>query len=236
MSHIRTLSFLPEIFQTATNSQFLRATLDQLVNPPETERLQGYIGSKFGYGVNADDNYVIEPSKVRTDYQLDPGVVFLKTNESTAQDFITYPGIIDALSTEGSVTKDNNKLFTSEFYSWDSFSNLDKLINFNQYYWIPEGPPAVTVASGTIFSETDYTVVPGASGYSISTSSNAGATNPTLSLLRGGTYRFAINQSTQFWIQGVPGVTGLDGNENTRNILGVNNNGASTGYVTLLVS
>ncbi len=53
MAKIRTLNFLPEIFKTDTNAQFLGATLDQLVNPPVTEKLQGYVGSKFGYGVNA---------------------------------------------------------------------------------------------------------------------------------------------------------------------------------------
>ena len=90
MAKIRTINFLPEIFKTDTNAQFLGATLDQLVNPPVTERLQGYVGNKFGYRVNARDNYVIEPTKVRTDYQLDPSVVFLKENESVAKDFITY--------------------------------------------------------------------------------------------------------------------------------------------------
>ena len=47
-TRIRTLNFLPEIFQTPTNSQFLSATLDQIVNPPNTNRIQGYVGSKFG--------------------------------------------------------------------------------------------------------------------------------------------------------------------------------------------
>jgi hypothetical protein len=81
MAKIRTLDFLPEIFQTDTNAQFLGATLDQLVNPPVTEQLQGYVGSKFGYGINARNNYVTEPTKTRTDYQLDPSVVFLKTKQ-----------------------------------------------------------------------------------------------------------------------------------------------------------
>lgn len=94
---IRTLNFLPEIFQTPTNRQFLAATLDQLVNPPVKQTIQGYIGSRVGYGVNANDYYVPEPTKTRTDYQLDPGVVFTKYNQSTAKDFISYPGIIDAL-------------------------------------------------------------------------------------------------------------------------------------------
>ena len=128
-TRIRTLDFLPEIFKTTTNAQFLGATLDQLVGQPNTMKIEGYIGSRFGYGVNANDKYVIEPTKVRTDYQLDPGVVFTKDNDTTAQDFISYPGIIDALKLEGALTADNNRLFNSEFYSWDSFTNHAHPIN-----------------------------------------------------------------------------------------------------------
>ena len=130
MARIRTLQFLPEIFKTSTNAQFLGATLDNLVNNPSTTQMQGYVGSKFGYGVNAKDYYVTEPNATRTDYQLAPGVAFLNENQSTAKDFLSYPELIDALKLSGGVVNDNNRLFNSEFYSWDSFTNLDKLINF----------------------------------------------------------------------------------------------------------
>ena len=112
-TRIRTLNFLPEVFQTPTNAQFLGATLDQLVSQPNTKKIEGFIGSKFGYGINANDYYVTEPTKTRTDYQLSPGVVFTKPNESVAQDFISYPGIIDGLKIEGSVVADNSRLFAS---------------------------------------------------------------------------------------------------------------------------
>jgi hypothetical protein len=209
MARIRTLDFLPEIFQTPSNSEFLAATLDQIVNPPSIERIQGYVGSKLGYGINATNNYVTEPTKIRTDYQLDPAVVFTKTDESVAQDFISYPGMIDALNLQGAVSDNNSRLFESQFYSWDSFTNLDKLINYNQYYWLPFGPPAVAVGSATVFSAQDYIVTDLSNGYNISElGSGAGAVNPTLTLLRGGVYNFSVNQNSQFWIQGEPGVTG----------------------------
>ena len=239
-TRIRTLNFLPEIFQTPTNAQFLAASLDQLVAQPLTKTIEGYVGSKFGYGVNAKDYYVTEPTKVRTDYQLDPGVVFTKTNQSTAQDFISYPGILDALKLEGALTDNNSRLFNSQFYSWDSFTDLDKIINFNQYYWIPEGPEQVVVSSDTVFATNDYLVTDVINGYNIVpiTATETGTTNPTLTLLRGGTYTFAVNQSGQFWIQGAPGVTGYSPtqpNLQTRDVYGVDNNGATIGTVTFTV-
>ena len=238
-TRIRTLNFLPEIFQTTTNSQFLQATLDQLTAQPSTKKIEGYIGSKFGYGVNAKDKYVTEPTKIRTDYQLDPGVVFLKENDTTANDFISYPGIVDALMLEGGITDNNSRLFTSQFYSWDSFTDLDKIINFNQYYWLPEGPERVIVASDIVYNIVNFTVISEPTDYLIYSDINpSGTQNPTLTLLRGGTYTFAVEQSTQFWIQGEPGVTGYsktNSNIQTRDVYGVVNNGATNGEVTFTV-
>jgi hypothetical protein len=236
---IRTLDFLPEIFQTPTNAQFLAATLDQLVAQPSVERIQGYIGTRVGYGINAKDYYVTEPTKVRTDYQLDPGVVFRKTDQDIAQDFISYPGILDALRLEGGITNNNNRLFNSEFYSWDSFTNLDTNVNFHQYYWLPEGLPPVVVTSATAYSSEQYYVIDGTNSYQIATEpTGTSLGNPTLTLLRGGTYTFTVDQTSQFWIQGQPGITGYSitqPNVQTRDVLGVVNNGATAGVVTFTV-
>jgi len=238
-ARIRTLNFLPEVFQTPTNAQFLGATLDQIVDQPNTMQIEGYVGSKFGYGINAKDKYVVEPTKVRTDYQLDPAVVFTKTNTSTAVDFISYPGMVDAVQLNGGITNNNDRLFNSQFYSWDPFVDLDKLINFNQYYWLPTGAPAVTVATDIVYNASEYTVEDLPNGYNISSDVNPdGSTNPSLTLIRGGTYTFTVNQNSPFWIQGKPGVTGYDPSQpnlQTREVYGVENNGAEAGIVTFTV-
>jgi len=106
----RTVDLLPEIFRTETNQQFLAATLDQLTQEPSLIKTQGYVGRRVGPGVNPADNYVVEPTASRTDYQLEPGVVFFRPETTTPEDAITYPGMIDALDLQGANTSREDRL------------------------------------------------------------------------------------------------------------------------------
>jgi hypothetical protein len=132
----RTVDLLPEIFRTGTNRQFLGATLDQLTQEPSFTRTQGFVGRRVGPGVNPADNYVTEPTKVRQDYQLEPGVVFFKEDTNRAIDAITYPGIVDALAVNGANVDRQDRLFQEQYYAWDPFVDLDKFVNYSQYYWL----------------------------------------------------------------------------------------------------
>jgi hypothetical protein len=145
VNQVRSLDFLPEIFQTETNKEFLNATLDVLVSQPDLQRVQGFIGKKYGEGVTASNQYVTESTKTRTDYQFDPAVVFLKESTATASDFIDYPGILDALKAANVPIENQERLFSGDLYSWQSFIDLDKISNFSQYYWLPLGPDAITI-------------------------------------------------------------------------------------------
>ena len=84
MARVRTVDFLPEIFQTPVNRQFLSATLDQLVQEPSFKKTQGYVGRRVGPGVKPEDRYVIEPTASRTNYQLEPGVIQIAEENSKA--------------------------------------------------------------------------------------------------------------------------------------------------------
>jgi hypothetical protein len=192
MAKVRTVDFLPEIFQTPTNKQFLAATLDQLVQEPKFKKTQGYVGRKVGPGVDASDRYVVESTESRTDYQLEPGVIFKKLDSDTVEDAITYPGIGDALATQGAFTDNSDRLYTSEYYTWDPQVNFDKFVNFNQYYWLPGGPASVLVGATKVPLVEDFTVTRQNGVYTVSGYTGS---NPAITLLRGGNYTFNVAQN-----------------------------------------
>jgi len=232
---IRSEDFLPEIFQTPANKQLLRSTLDQLTQNPKLKPTEGYIGRKIGPGVTASDSYVLEPTQTRTDYQLEPGVVQLKTDTSTVENAITYPGIIDSLQMQGANVTRDDRLLQSEHYSFDPMVDFDKFVNFGQYYWVPAGPNSVDVFSNGV-PLTDTFDVTYDDGYNFS--GEAGSL-PTLTLVREGNYVFDVNTGGRnFWIQSVPGTSGVlpqQANQSSRDVLGVSNNGDDVGNVVFNV-
>ena len=236
MATRRTVDLLPEIFRTSTNRQFLGATLDQLTQEPVIKRTQGYVGRRVGPGINPADNYVVEPTATRSDYQLEPGVAFLKPETNTVEDVITYPGMIDALNLQGADTVRQDALFQSEYYAWDPFCDLDKFTNYSQYYWLPQGPDSVDVFGTPIALTDTWEITRGETAY---TFSDLAGNNPVLTLVRGGNYEFNVNQpGFDFWIQAAPGVNGrmpATPNISSRDVLGVVNNGESQGTVTFNV-
>lgn len=234
MATTRTVDFLPPIFQTSTNRQFLSATLDQLVQEPEFKKTQGYVGRRVGPGVNPNDYYVVEPTAERANYQLEPGVVmFAPDTGDHLTDAITYPGINDALARQGALTDNAARLYTSDYYTWDPFINFDKFANYSQYYWLPGGPQSVIVSATTIPTTETFTVTRTDTAYEFSTITG---NNPAITLVRGGNYKFSVNQApNQFWIQSDPGVNGrlpYSPNISSRDVFGVTNNGEDSGIVS----
>ena len=233
MATTRSVDFLPPIFQTTTNRQFLEATLDQLVQNPEFKKTQGYVGRRVGPGVNPNDYYVVEPTATRANYQLEPGVISLIPDTGKVADAITYPGMTDALARQGAFTDNSARLYTSDYYSWDPFINFDKFSNYSQYYWLPGGPQSVIVSPTAIPTTETFDVTRSATGYNFSTMPG---TNPVLTLVRGGNYKFSVNQApNSFWIQSAPGVNGVlpyAPNISSRDVLGVSNNGIDSGVVS----
>lgn len=231
----KTLDFLPSIFRTDTNRKFLGSTLDQLISEPSTRRIDGFVGRRFSPSSLSTDNFKVEPNARRQNYQLEPGVVVEKDGSiDTVSDYID---LINKIEYYGGNVANHDRLFESEFYSFDPFVNLDKLVNYSQYYWLPSGPPTVTISSnvpqytGTVFNF-NITVVDGIRRYAVGSLLD----NPTLYLTRGKTYTFTVPTGSfhrgKLYIQTQSGTDGLNDfltHVSTREILGLTNNGIEIG-------
>ena len=194
MARTRSVDFLPQIFQTPVNKQFLAATLDQMVQEPKFKKTQGFIGRTVGPGVNPNDKYVVEPDKTRQDYQLEPGIVSLEPDTDNIKNVVTYPGINDAIGFQGGDASRPDQLYNSEYYTWDPFIDYDSFVNFSQYFWVPSGPDVVEVTAPTVPTIDNFTVVRANGVY---TFSGVSGTNPVINLVRGGSYNFQVAQNTK---------------------------------------
>lgn len=228
----RTINLLPEIFRTEPNKKFLASTLDQLSRNPEFERVQGFIGRNSAAAFDSRDTYVSEPTTIRQNYQLEPGIVFTDDESEKPRDALTYPGILDALSNNGADVSRHDRLFETDYAAWDPFIDLDKFSNFNRYYWLPAGPDSVDVSATEVPFTADFDVDRKTQSYGLSGLPGA---NPDIVLVRGGTYEFNLNQpGNPFWIQTQPGTAGTLGenpNISSRDVLGVVDNGSDTGTI-----
>ncbi|CAB5214324.1 hypothetical protein UFOVP190_56 [uncultured Caudovirales phage] len=238
MALVNTINFLPQVFQTGTNQRFLGATLDQLVSDSVNVPLNGYIGRRFSPTYRNGDNYVPEPTTLKTNYQLEPSVVVRDKNED-----ITFNGqysdLLQSVVNNNGTSNNHQKLFAEDSYSFDGHFDYDKFINYHNYYWLPNGPAAVEVSSGATPVQADYVVTRNTAvdGYTFSTL--GGHPNTQITLARGGKYTFTVEQpGFKFWIQSQQGISGTDRNVSTvstREVMGVKNNGAASGIVEFKV-
>ena len=189
------VDLLPRYYQTTDNRKFVQATIDQLVQKGTAKKLNGYIGRINAKSADGKDIYVNAPTNTRQNYQLEPAVV-INDNNGNPQYFKDYQDYINQLSTFGSNISDQQRLNSQEFYSWDPHIDWDKFVNFQQYYWLPYGPDAITIYGQQLNVASTYTV-------EIKTSAtqqkefvftpNGLDRNPLVTLYRGQTYYFEIN-------------------------------------------
>ena len=236
MATRKTINFLPDIFRTDVNKKFLGATLDQLMSEPNFTKVDGFAGRKFSLAYGTSSSYIVEPTTQRQNYQLEPAVV-VKNSANLIDLYSDYKDLVDKIGYYGGVVDNHDRLFKSEYYSYNPRIDLDKFVNYTRYYWLPDGPNAVTISVGNPEIPKTYTVTRGDNSYT--TDLTAADLNPDLTLVRGVTYNFDVDQfGSAFWIQTEPGTDGFRNfsqRTSTREIFGVTGNGTDVGRVTFTV-
>lgn len=143
MAERKSVNFLPEYLRSVKNSKFLSSTIDQLIAPPQLERIDGYVGSKITPNYDPEnDIYLKQPQSLRKDYQLEPSMVF-KDSVGKITDVIGFDDIVNELAIQGARTSNLDKILRTSYYSYDPLIDWDKLINYSEYYWLPNGPGAI---------------------------------------------------------------------------------------------
>ena len=134
----KSVNFLPRYFRTEANKKFLNATLDQLVQPGEAEKLNGYIGRRTAKARSANDYYIDTISKQRQDYQLEPANV-IKDDLQNVTYYKDYQDFVNQIRAFKGNADNHSTLNSQEYYSWNPNIDWDKFVNFREYYWLPNG-------------------------------------------------------------------------------------------------
>ena len=242
----RTVAHLPAYYRTDTNQRFLSSTLDQLIQKGSLQRLDGYVGRQYAYTKKSTDQYITATSTDRKNYQLEPTVTYIDKDTSSInpEDQIkfsaTYDDYINQLQYFGAPVNNHDRLNKEVVYSWNPAIDYDKLVNYREYYWLPEGPNPITISTvGTSsVSEIKVTTVTGAYNFSTEGAVASLTNNPTITLYRGNTYKFILNAlGHPFNIMTEPFKTGVaeDGSTSVLYTNGIAGNGTEEGTLTFTV-
>ena len=200
---VKSVNLLPEFLRTDKNSKFLSSTLDQWIQPPSLERIDGYVGSKITPTYNStSDVYISESLPLRKDYQLEPAII-IKDSVGTIESATGFDDLVNEISTKGGINDNLDRLFRTEFYTYNPNIDWDKLVNYNQYYWLVNGPDTVLISGSVEVPIGEFNVETGLIGKKTFTS-NLGVT-----LSNGMKIKFGKNivplsyQDNEFWVEGV---------------------------------
>lgn len=145
----RIIELLPTALQTETMTKFFAATVDHLLQPESVEFQAGYIGSKPSYYNSTTDYYASEPTKTRRDYQLPITATSVDLASGIVNNIMFYDDIVGLLKFHGANVSNHSRLFDEEYYSWAPPIDLDKLLNYTKYLWVPDGPSIITLLDQT---------------------------------------------------------------------------------------
>ena len=226
-------NLLPKFYQTTANKKFLQATIDQLFQSGTVNKVNGYIGRQNAKSSTGEDIYVTAATTERQDYQLEPAITVEDAIGNTTF-FKDYQDYINQINVFGGNILNHSRLNNQEFYSWDPHIDWDKLVNFQNYYWLPYGPETIIIPGQSLGTVSTYTVEIQSeiNNNEYLFTPNGFSLNPVLTLYRGQTYKFEINSpGNPFSFKTARSI----GVENRYISSAIDNYGVETGTITFTV-
>lgn len=143
---INVIDYIPEVYRSDVNQSFFGTAVDRHLSKDDSSRVAGFIGTP---NPNATINRQIpEVTPHRQAYQLAPTMVSTVGTETTALSFEAFTGQLSLMGVDIThLPKWGNALK----FNWVPPVNLDMLVNYSDYYWIPtqrgDAPQYITVES-----------------------------------------------------------------------------------------
>ena len=151
-NNIKTSKFLPSVFQTSLNTKWLDSTLDQMVSKGNLTDLNGYVGTKNGRYSKGNDTYLDN-----NDYS--PALT-TTNKDGSLNHVLTFNDIKNKINSEFE-NYNFGSAYASNSYFFRPPVDIDKFVNFNNYYWVPELP---TYKSTNTTGNTEFNPVEEANG------------------------------------------------------------------------
>ena len=192
------VNFLPSIFQTTVNKQFLDTTLEQLMSSGSLTAINNYIGQRYKK-YKSTDNY-INDNRTADSYQFVPGVTN-RDDQGNITQALSYDDMINSLEFNEVDINQQNKLLNETGYTLDLPINYDMFINYHKYFWLVDILPPCSIKP-TVTNEIDIDDLVRSPYYTTPTLS----TNNTLTLQNGMRIRF-MPSSIDRMLQDTVGLT-----------------------------
>lgn len=137
---------LPVVLQTTALKNFFESTVEQLFSKANVEQVSGFIGYKTTNDLGVS-GYLKQETPARIQYALSPVVNTVNQTTNEPENFIFFDELIDTLNTYGVDTRNQNKIFGANYYSYMPPIDVDKFVNYQEYYWYPQGPSTISIAA-----------------------------------------------------------------------------------------
>ena len=137
---------LPTILQTPALKNFFEGTVEQLFSKANTIPLTGYIGNQSGEESALPGSFISEYNADRQQYALSPVLTTTNAVTGNSDSVLFYDEFVDTLRNYGAPVRDHNHLFASNYQTFLPPINIDKFINYQEYFWSITGPTEITIS------------------------------------------------------------------------------------------
>ncbi len=149
LDKIKSSTFLPGVFQSSLNEKWLNASLDLMISKGDLDDINAYVGAATGQELNDVNDLYLNTNQLT---HMQPTIV-AKDASGEMTESISWDQIKDRIELEFN-DYDYNAAYNTRSYMFNPPINVDKFINFSQYYWCPEilDAPAIITLTNTTYT------------------------------------------------------------------------------------